>query len=65
MDKVTFEKIIHDIRNMKQLTKSQKDAIPSLTNEQKTKIIYIYDEIISYSLELLNETLSSETNNYK
>jgi hypothetical protein len=50
---------------MRQLTKSQKDAISSFTNEQKTKIIYIYDEIISYSLELLNETLSDETNNYK
>ncbi len=65
MNSTNFEQIVHTIRNMKQLTNDQKHHISSLTDEEKNKIIYIYDEMIKYSIEIINQTYFNEENYHK
>jgi len=65
MNFTNFEQILHTIRNMKQLTKDQKIFISSLSDEQKNQIIYLYDEMMKYSLEIINQSYFNEANYYK
>ena len=60
MEPNNFRQIVHTIRNMKQLTAEQKNAISSLTDEEKNKIIYLYNEMMKYSVELINLCLNEE-----
>lgn len=64
MENTAFNKIIHDIRNMRELTKQQQKDISSLTQEQKDEIIFLYNEMIIYSNELINQ-LYYENNSHK
>jgi hypothetical protein len=41
-----FNKYIHDIRNMKKLDREMINNIRTMSNEEKMKIIILYDEII-------------------
>jgi hypothetical protein len=50
-DNKYLEKIKHDIRNLKQLTPKQLDFIMDLPNNEKYKIIKIYNEIMIYVIE--------------
>jgi hypothetical protein len=65
MNSTNFEQIVHDIRNMRQLTNDQKKYISSLTGEEKNKIIYLYDEMMSYSLDIINQIYLKEENYHK
>jgi|688.fasta_scaffold1933319_1 hypothetical protein len=65
MNSTNFEQIVHTIRNMKQLTKDQKNSISSLTDEEKNQIIYLYDEMMSYSLDIINQIYLKEENYHK
>ena len=65
MNSTNFESIIHTIRNMKQLTKDQKNSISSLTDEEKNQIIYLYDEMMKYSLDIINQSYFNEENYHK
>lgn len=50
----SIQGIIHNIRNMKQLSDEQKIYIKTLSHEEKNKIILAYNDMIKYSLDLLN-----------
>jgi hypothetical protein len=65
MNNTNFEQIVHDIRNMRQLTNDQKKSISSLTDEEKNQIIYLYDEMIKYSLDIINQIYLKEENYHK
>ncbi len=49
-----FKSIVCDIRNMKQLTTEQKNIIGSLTPEEKNEIIYLYDEMFNYIIDIID-----------
>ena len=65
MNSTNFEQIVHTIRNMRQLTNDQKHHISSLTDEQKIQIIYLYDEMMKYSLDIINQSYFNEENYHK
>jgi hypothetical protein len=50
---------------MRQLTNDQKHHISSLTDEQKIQIIYLYDEMMKYSLDIINQSYFNEENYHK
>ena len=41
-----FNKICHDIRNFKPLTKEQKQILLNLSEQEKDEILLLYNEII-------------------
>jgi hypothetical protein len=65
MNETSFQKIIHDIRNMKELTNDQKNIISSLSNSQKDKLIFTYNDVFKSILYLLNDSFNNEINIYK
>ena len=65
MDNKFFEQIIYDIRHMKQLTTEQKNTILNLNHEQKNELILIYNDMIRYCSEVLNQTFVHNNNFYK
>lgn len=52
-DNPKLNKIIHDIRNMRQLTKEMIQQIQNMTDEEKMQIILTYNEVIISVNELL------------
>ena len=46
LDEINFKKIIHDIRNMKRLSKQNITHIEEMTDKQKMEIILTYDKLI-------------------
>ena len=48
-----LNKIIHDIRNMRQLTKEMIIQIQNMNDEEKMQLILTYNEVIIYVNELL------------
>ncbi len=65
MDDIYFQRLLYDIRNMKQLTTDQKINISSLSDEQKNQIILTYDEMIKFSVQVLHQSFFNESNYYK
>ncbi len=52
-DNPKLNKIIHDIRNMRQLTKEMIIQIQNMNDEEKMQIILTYNEVIISVNELL------------
>lgn len=65
MNEDSFKKIIHDIRNMKELTNNQISIIKSLSNTQKDQIILTYNDVFKSILELLDISLKNEEKIFK
>lgn len=47
-------RILHDIRNMKVLKKEQIDAIRKMTADEKMEVIFAYNSVTEYILEIVN-----------
>ena len=65
MDNNVYEQIINDIRYIKQLTSKQKNTNLNLNHEQKNELILIYNDMIRYCSEVLNQTFIYNNNFYK
>ena len=65
MNEEALEKIIHEIRNMKELTNNQISIIKSLSNSQKDQIIFTYNDVFKSILELLDISLKNEEKIFK
>lgn len=50
-----FEQIQRNIRELKQLTDEQKAAIHSLSEEEKTLLIYLFNDMLKYCMEVFDE----------
>ena len=51
---VIFYKILHDIRNMQLLTKSNIEDIYKMDSNQKMEIIIVYNSIVEHLLQIVN-----------
>ena len=53
IDKSVFRKILHNIRNMLELTEEEKEFIKSVNEGEKLEIILEYDRVLQGLVEIM------------
>lgn len=64
-DTLRFTHLLNDLSRFKQLTNEQKEYILSLKNTQKDDIIFLYNDIVKYLIDSLNQSFIQNDNYYK
>ena len=57
IDKSVFRKILHNIRNMLELTEEEKEFIKSVNEGEKLEIILEYDRVLQGLVRIMYENL--------
>lgn len=56
-DKSAFRKIIHNIRNMLELTEQEKEFIKSINDDEKMELILEYNKVLQGLVRVMYESL--------
>lgn len=64
-DMLNFTNLINNLIRLKQLTNEQKKYILNLKSTQKDDIIFLYNDIVKYLIESMNDSYIQNNNFYK